>query len=72
MDSVKKFAKFLKEDDQMAVLCILSHGGMNNIYGTDGKTIKLDTISDMLNNRNCPLMIGKPKLIIIQACQGGT
>ena len=71
MDAVKKFAKSLRDGDQMAILCIMSHGSVNKIFGSDGKRISLDAISAQLNNHNCPVMIGKPKLIIIQACQGG-
>ena len=54
----------------MAVLCILSHGGQGFICGSDGEELSMHSLSQYLDNKNCSAMANKPKLIIIQACQG--
>ena len=62
----------LTEEDQLAVLCILSHGGDQTIYGTDGKSITVMELLKSFDNFNCVQMAGKPKIAIVQACQGGS
>ena len=54
----------------MAILCVLSHGKEGVIYGSDGHEVAIDGLERELNNDNCKVMVGKPKLVIIQACQG--
>ena len=66
-----EFKAVLEEKDDIAVLCLLSHGSRDQIYGCDGKTVKIADITGALNNINCRIMAGKPKIIINQACQGG-
>jgi len=67
---VKEFAAKLTVTDQCVVLCILSHGGDGFIYGSDGAKIDTRKLLSNLDNVNCPNMKGKPKVIILQACQG--
>ena len=56
-------------DYGMFILVIMSHGTSDgSIYGTDGRTIKLVEILDLLSSDK---MAGKPKLVIIEACGGG-
>ena len=76
MDLLEQFAKFpkLSEVDALAVV-ILSHGGQNGIiYGKDGSQGQHYITDDMIHRtfsaKNCPLMEGKPKLFVIQACRG--
>ena len=61
----------LTDQDEMAVLCILSHGKESVIYGSDGKVVQAKELINQFSDRNCPQMKGKPKMVIIQACQGG-
>ena len=68
---MKKFRDKLTEDDQIAVLCILSHGVERGVYGCDGELVPVAELIPELDNDGCPKMRGKPKIIIIQACQGG-
>ena len=49
---------------------ILSHGNEHGIYGTDGKTIKTETILDYFSAEKCPGLAFKPKVFIFQACRG--
>lgn len=57
----------------MFVLSIMSHGTENDcVFGTDGKLVKLTDLYDLLSTPKFPHMAGKPKLVIVQACSGGT
>ena len=71
MQAVKDFGKKLEDEDQMAILCILSHGKEGTVFGYDEQEVKVKELSSYLNNTNCPQMKHKPKMLIIQACQGG-
>jgi hypothetical protein len=55
---------------EVFVLCVLSHGFNGGIYGTDGQELKIDTMKDFFDGKHCPVLLNKPKLFIIQACQG--
>ena len=50
------------------VCCILSHGYENGIYCNDGETMDFSEIRRFFTSEN--YWVGKPKLFIIQACQG--
>ncbi|XP_013405490.1 caspase-9-like [Lingula anatina] len=52
------------------ILVILSHGAKGKIYGEDGNHVEIEEILKQFNGINCPLLIDKPKLFFIQACQG--
>ena len=52
------------------VVIILSHGDRGIIYSSDSKKIPIKNISNMFTASNCPSLRGKPKIFIIQACQG--
>ena len=69
--ATQSFVDQLEERDQMAVLCILTHGDMNYLYGSDGERVAVTTLLDHLSNQRCPAMAGKPKLVLIQACRNG-
>ncbi|KAK5859672.1 hypothetical protein PBY51_021209 [Eleginops maclovinus] len=59
---------FLNED--ALVVCVLSHGLKERVYGTDGKPVFLRELSGHFTSRAAPTLAGKPKLFFIQACQG--
>ena len=52
------------------VCVILSHGSKNGIYGTDEQIIKLEAITSLFRRDECPSLVGKPKIFLIQACRG--
>ncbi|NWW45691.1 CASP1 protein, partial [Pedionomus torquatus] len=57
-------------------LVFMSHGvraGLCGVKTSDGTTdiLSLDTIYETFNNKNCPVLLGKPKVLIIQSCRGG-
>uniref|UniRef100_A0A668UNU9 Uncharacterized protein n=1 Tax=Oreochromis aureus TaxID=47969 RepID=A0A668UNU9_OREAU len=64
-----KHPKLFNTDSVFVVL--MSHGGLGTICGSDLKDFETDKIYERLNTKNCPALMNKPKVIIIQACTGG-
>ena len=52
------------------VCCISSHGCPKGIYGTDGKQLDVDRLTDLFRGESCQSLINKPKLFFIDACRG--
>lgn len=78
-DAVIDFSKHhkLKDTDSMVVV-IMSHGRLGVVAGvsTQSETFEddhfsLDKIYRHLGPKDCPALLNKPKIIIIQACRGG-
>ncbi|XP_070283038.1 caspase-13-like [Myotis yumanensis] len=56
-------------------LVFMSHGLLDRLCGTQHSdenpdVLPYDTIFRIFNNRNCPSLKDKPKVIIVQACRG--
>ncbi|XP_065326214.1 caspase-12-like [Pelmatolapia mariae] len=64
-----KHRKLFNTDSVFVVL--MSHGDLGTIRGSDLKNFEIDKIYERLNTKNCPALMNKPKVIIIQACRGG-
>ncbi|XP_027628643.1 caspase-1-like isoform X3 [Tupaia chinensis] len=65
-----------KTSDSSFFVC-MSHGILEGICGINHSdenpdVLPYDPIFQILNNRNCPHLKDKPKVIIIQACRGGS
>ena len=57
-------------DVDVFLLCVMSHGIENSVMGTDRKKVNLK--EDIMKPfENCDNLKAKPKIVIIQACQGG-
>ncbi|XP_037327150.2 caspase a-like [Pungitius pungitius] len=76
-DALKQFSKhpYLKETDSVFVV-LMSHGKRGRVLGVDCTTERpdefpIDNIYKHLGPENCPALLNKPKIIIIQACRGG-
>jgi len=52
------------------VCCILSHGELDRIYGTDGEPVDINEIVNLFKGNPCPSLVSKPKLFFIQTCRG--
>ena len=50
------------------VLWLMSHGRSGEVFCSDGNTLPIETLHDMLSE--CKTLSGKPKLFFIQACRG--
>ena len=71
-DVVRDMAKKINENQGSCcfVCCIMTHGAMGKIYGSDCKHLEIRNITDFFKEGNCPALAGKPKLFFIQACRG--
>ncbi|XP_071942201.1 caspase-8-like [Antedon mediterranea] len=52
------------------VCCILSHGDLGNVFGSDGETCKIIEMTSAFRTGHCKTLANKPKLFFLQACQG--
>lgn len=69
--ALRDFSKHpkLKETDSVFVV-IMSHGYLGVILDVNNDEFQVDNIYKHLGSVNCPALIDKPKVIIIQACRG--
>ncbi|XP_061575435.1 caspase a-like isoform X1 [Cololabis saira] len=69
-----KFAKHpkLSETDSVVVV-VMSHGKLGVVLGVNHSDngFPINNIYTHLGSKNCPALLNKPKIIIIQACRGG-
>lgn len=79
-EGLKEFSKHpkLKEADSVFVV-IMSHGKLGAVLGVDWKDdderpdeFHINDIFKLLGPIKCPQLVNKPKIIVIQACRGGT
>ncbi|XP_068427188.1 caspase-8-like [Clinocottus analis] len=58
-------------DEDALVVCVLSHGEMGCVFGTDEQNVHIQELTRPFISRRAPTLTGKPKLFFIQACQVG-
>ncbi|GLV41348.1 Death related ced-3/Nedd2-like caspase [Carabus blaptoides fortunei] len=63
---ISQMTKMFPKNDSCFVVCILSHGIEDCIYGANSVPVKIKDIEDLMYTN----LIGKPKILIIQSCQG--
>ncbi|XKL68070.1 hypothetical protein PGB90_003561 [Kerria lacca] len=56
-------------DCDCLLICVLSHGEQNTIYAKN-MCYSTNVLFDRFTPDRCPSLAGKPKLFVIQACQG--
>jgi len=62
--------KFEQNPVDSCVVVIMSHGECNTVLTKDMQYINLwEQIVYQFDNLHCPVLLGKPKIFIIQACQ---
>jgi len=66
---INQAAKEDHSDRDCLLVAVFSHGGPNIIYSADAH-YKPDSLWDPFTADRCPSLAGKPKIFIIQACQG--
>ena len=53
------------------VVCLLSHGDQGTVCGVDNEKVNVVELQyEIFNSESCPELSDKPKIFIIQACQG--
>lgn len=78
-DAITDFSKHPKlKDTDSVVVVIMSHGKLGVVLGVNNQSevsvddgFYLDNIYRYLGSKNCPALLNKPKIILIQACRGG-
>ncbi|XP_068878260.1 caspase-8-like [Aphelocoma coerulescens] len=69
-DTVKEYSKKDHRNMDCFVCFILSHGEKDKIKGVDDVCVNIEDLVSCFTGTNCPSLAGKPKVFIIQACQG--
>lgn len=77
--AILDFAKHPKlKDTDSVVVVIMSQGKLGVVFGVNSQSeisadddFSLEDIYTHLGVNNCPALLNKPKIIIIQACRGG-
>ena len=59
------------KDFDCLMVAILTHGTKGKLYATNGKLIPVEELTSLFNGSQCPSLIGKPKVFLLQACRGG-
>lgn len=78
-DAIVAFLKHPKlKDTDSVVVVIMSHGKLGAVVGVNSQSetsadddFSLEDIYTYFGPNNCPALLNKPKIIIIQACRGG-
>ena len=66
---VKNFSQKVSKNCQMCVIILMSHGVSGKIEGIDGKYFEEDDLFEMFSDKNCPQLIGKPKMFLFVHCR---
>ncbi|NXS28734.1 CASP8 protein, partial [Pomatostomus ruficeps] len=69
-ETVKEYSKKDHRNMDCFVCFILSHGEKDKIKGVDDEYVNIEDLVSFFTGTNCPSLAGKPKVFIIQACQG--
>ncbi|XP_026461223.1 caspase-8-like [Ctenocephalides felis] len=66
LNTVDKYANELKPSDCSFVVCILSHGHIGAVFGTDCLPVDISKINQRMRSKQ---LLNKPSILLIQACQ---
>ncbi|ETN64316.1 caspase long class, Dredd [Anopheles darlingi] len=67
LQSVSRAVQKVEPTHCSLVVCLLSHGQEGKVYGTNSIPVEVKAIQSLMANER---VTGKPKLLIVQACQG--
>lgn len=67
---VKEYSKKDHRNMDCFVCFIFSHGEKDKIKGVDDECVNIEDLVSCFTGTKCPSLAGKPKVFIIQACQG--
>ncbi|XP_053659638.1 caspase-8 [Anopheles marshallii] len=67
LQSVQHAVQRIKSMHCSLVVCLLSHGQEGKVFGSNSIPVEVKAIQQLMANER---LTGKPKLLIVQACQG--
>ncbi|XP_071840142.1 caspase-3-like isoform X1 [Apostichopus japonicus] len=67
---IREFAKMNHSTFDCVILAILTHGVEGALYGVDEKKLAVEDVFKYFDATRAPTLIGKPKIVILQACRG--
>ncbi|XP_074025443.1 death related ced-3/Nedd2-like caspase isoform X2 [Leptinotarsa decemlineata] len=72
IEMVEKIREVVKlvTDESSLFICILSHGDKGIVYGSNSCRVKVNRIQDIMYKFNKANLTDKPKVLILQSCQG--
>ena len=68
--TVEEWSQYDFKEYGCLVVCLLSHGIENAIECKDGERVNINKLKYEFVLNKCPSLYGKPKIFIVQACQG--
>ncbi|XP_060078147.1 caspase-3-like [Ylistrum balloti] len=69
LEELKNIARMDHTEHSTFFCTFLTHGNERGIWATDSQ-IKMNELSDIFDAKNCPTLINKPKIFLMQACRG--
>ncbi|XP_038062569.1 caspase-8-like [Patiria miniata] len=72
LDWFKRVSLLSHSDYDCFACCIMTHGALGTVSGTDNKLLQIQQILGLFTGTSCESLINKPKLFFIQACQGSS
>ncbi|NWR17062.1 CASP8 protein, partial [Emberiza fucata] len=69
-NTVEEYSKKDHRNMDCFVCFIFSHGEKDKVKGVDDECVNIEALVSRFTGTNCPSLAGKPKVFIIQACQG--
>lgn len=64
------YSASIGESHSFLVLVFMSHGTEDVVYTADSVPVSVEALEMAFQRNSCPQMTGKPKILVIQACQG--
>jgi len=69
--TVQRFKNSITTNIDMVIISILSHGDNGNLVDIDGEELDIEEeIISQFYNTSCEVLVGKPKLFLLQYCRG--
>jgi len=69
--TVQRFKNSITINIDMVIISILSHGDNGNLVDIDGEELDIEEeIISQFYNTSCEVLVGKPKLFLLQYCRG--
>ncbi|XP_038045075.1 caspase-3-like [Patiria miniata] len=68
LDLFKRVSQLDHTDYDCFACCILTHGALGLVSGTDNETLTIQEILELFKGNSCPSLNTKPKMFFIQVC----